>query len=29
LYERGTDTFVVCDGKIVAQSFTCKIAGKH
>jgi len=29
VYELGTDTFVVRDGKIVAQSFTCKIAGKH
>lgn len=29
VYELGTDTFVVRDGKIVAQSFTCKIAPKR
>ena len=28
VYELGTDTFVVRDGKIVAQSFTGKIAAK-
>jgi len=28
VYELGTDTFVVRDGKIVAQSFTSKIAPK-
>jgi ketosteroid isomerase-like protein len=28
VYELGTDTFVVRDGKIVAQSFTGKIAPK-
>jgi len=28
VYELGTDTFVVRDGKIVAQSFTCKITPK-
>ena len=27
-YELGTDTFVVSDGKIVAQSYTSKIAPK-
>ena len=29
LYELGTDTFVVRDGKIVAQSFTGKIMAKR
>ena len=29
IYEVGTDTFVVRDGKIVAQSFTGKITPKH
>ena len=29
VYELGTDTFVVRDGKIVAQSFTGKIAAKY
>lgn len=29
VYEIGTDTFVVRDGKIVAQSFTGKITAKH
>jgi ketosteroid isomerase-like protein len=29
IYELGTDTFVVRDGKIVAQSFTGKITAKH
>ena len=28
VYELGTDTFVVSDGKIVAQSYTSKIAPK-
>jgi len=28
VYELGTDTFVVRDGKIVAQSFTGKITPK-
>ena len=28
VYEVGTDTFVVRDGKIVAQSFAAKIAPK-
>jgi len=28
VYELGTDTFVVCDGKIVAQSFTREITPK-
>jgi hypothetical protein len=28
VYELGTDTFVVQDGKIVAQSFTGKITPK-
>jgi len=28
VYELGTDTFVVRNGKIVAQSFTSKIAPK-
>jgi hypothetical protein len=28
VYEVGTDTFVVRDGKIVTQSFTGKIAPK-
>ena len=28
VYEVGTDTFVVRDSKIVAQSFTCKITPK-
>jgi hypothetical protein len=28
VYEVGTDTFVVRDGKIVAQSFTAKITPK-
>jgi ketosteroid isomerase-like protein len=28
VYEVGTDTFVVRDGKIVAQSFACKITPK-
>ena len=28
LYEMGTDTFVVSDGKIVAQSFAGKITPK-
>ena len=29
VYEMATDTFVVRDGKIVAQSFTGKITPKH
>jgi ketosteroid isomerase-like protein len=29
LYEMGTDTFVVRDGQIVAQSFTAKVTPKH
>jgi hypothetical protein len=29
LYELGTDTFVVPDGKIMAQSFTGKITPKR
>jgi ketosteroid isomerase-like protein len=29
IYELGTDTFVVRDGKIVAQSFTGKITAKQ
>jgi ketosteroid isomerase-like protein len=29
VYELGTDTFVVRDGKIVAQSFTSKTSAKH
>jgi ketosteroid isomerase-like protein len=29
VYEMGTDTFFVRDGKIVAQSFTGKITRKH
>ena len=29
MYELATDTFVVRDGKIVAQSFTGKITPKH
>ena len=29
VYELGTDTFVVREGKIVAQSFTGKIMPKH
>jgi len=29
VYELGTDTFVVRDGKIVAQSFACKITPKR
>jgi ketosteroid isomerase-like protein len=29
VYELGTDTFVVRDGKIVAQSFTGKITAKN
>ncbi len=29
VYELGTDTFAVRDGKIVAQSYTSKIAPKH
>jgi ketosteroid isomerase-like protein len=29
LYEVGTDTFVVRDGKIVAQSFTAKLSPKR
>ena len=29
IYELGTDTFVVRDGKIVAQSFTGKITAKN
>jgi hypothetical protein len=29
LYELGTDTFVVRDGKIVAQSFTSKMTPKR
>src|SRR5215469_6129693 len=28
IYEMGTDTFVVRDGKIVAQSFTAKVTAK-
>ena len=28
VYEMGTDTFVVRDGKIVAQSFTGKVTPK-
>ena len=28
VYELGTDTFVVRDGKILAQSFTCRTAPK-
>jgi ketosteroid isomerase-like protein len=29
VYEFATDTFVVRDGKILAQSFACKIIPKH
>lgn len=29
LYEAATDTFVIQDGKIVAQSFAAKITPKH
>ncbi len=29
VYELGTDTFVVRDGKIVAQSYTGKVTPKH
>ena len=29
VYEVGTDTFFVREGKIVAQSFTAKIIPKH
>ena len=29
MYELGTDTFVIMDGKIVAQSFTGKLRPKH
>jgi hypothetical protein len=29
VYELGTDTFVVRDGKIVAQSFTCRTMPKN
>lgn len=29
VYEMGTDTFVVRNGKIVAQSFACKITSKQ
>ena len=29
VYELGTDTFVVRDGKIVAQSFATKVSPKH
>jgi ketosteroid isomerase-like protein len=29
VYELGTDTFVVRDGKIVAQSYTGKVAPRH
>jgi len=29
IYEMGTDTFVVRDGKIVAQSFTAKVTPKN
>ncbi len=28
IYDMGTDTFVIRDGKIVAQSFACKITPK-
>ena len=29
VYDMGTDTFVVRNGKIVAQSFACKMTPKH
>jgi len=29
VYEVATDTFVVRDGKIVAQSFACKISPRN
>ena len=29
MYDLGTDTFVIRNGKIVAQSFACKMTPKH
>lgn len=29
VYDMGTDTFVIRNGKIVAQSFACKMTPKH
>ena len=29
VYELATDTFVVRDGKIIAQSYTAKVTQKH
>ena len=29
VYDMGTDTFVIRNGKIVAQSFACKVSPKH